>query len=79
MQVESDTIVLDGGRSPEDIDSRDGSLTLRLPPLTTTRTSLRIPVSPTLAGTLWSGRVAVVDRRTGAQTVVPPTSWTVGG
>ena len=79
VQADGDAITIEGGQSPSDTTTRDGHVSLSLPPLTGNRLTVHIPVSPTVAGTVWSGGVAVVDAQSGAQTVVPPTAWKVGG
>jgi hypothetical protein len=79
VKVTADDIQVEGAASVEDVESRDGVVVVRLPGLTKSSARLRIPVSPTVAGTLWSGSIAVTDRQTGAQTVVPPVAWQVGG
>ena len=79
VKVDTDAIVVEGGPRVDDALSRDGAVSVSLSALTTNRAALHLPVTPTLAGTLWSGSISVVDRKTGVRTVVPPTAWQVGG
>lgn len=82
VQVDKDAILVRDGdqpRTPIELRTSDGEVHVELAAVQSGRLRVEVPVSPTIAGTLWSGSVEVSDTRGGALTIVPPTAWTIAG
>ena len=81
VQVDESNILIRAGDTydpPLTGNTADGTVHLELE-MHTGRVQVQIPISPTIAGTLWSGSVSVKDKQGGALTVLAPTAWTITG
>lgn len=76
VNVDKDRITAEGATLSE-ITTPSGEVRLVMGDVTSGIATVTVPVTPTLAGALWSGPITVASAR--GSTVLPPTAWRIGG